>query len=172
MLVRAATISDAAAIARIHVDTWRAAYRGHGPDSVLANLSVERREAFWRERLTQEKGAVFVAEEKGSVIGFCDLIPSRDADADAQVVEIAAIYIEPASWRKGAGGALCKQAFAEAQNRGCKSITLWVLTTNTAARHFYERIGFVPDGSSKTDKWPDGSALSEVRYRISIQQTK
>ena len=45
MLVRASTVSDARRIAYIHVETWRAAYRGQMPDAVLDALDVERRTA-------------------------------------------------------------------------------------------------------------------------------
>ncbi len=47
MPVRIATSSDAPKIAHIHVETWRAAYRGQIPDAVLDGLDVERRTVFW-----------------------------------------------------------------------------------------------------------------------------
>jgi hypothetical protein len=75
MLVRTANTADAQRIAQIHVETWRTAYRGQISDAVLDALSIERRAAFWRERVTQAGSPVFVAENSG-VIGFCDLVPS------------------------------------------------------------------------------------------------
>ncbi len=115
MKIRAANASDAPGIARIHVETWRTAYRGQIPDAVLDALDAERRAAFWRERLTQAEDSIFVAEDE-SVIGFCSLIPSRDKDADPTVVaEIAAIYVLSERWRQGAGRALCAGALAEAR---------------------------------------------------------
>ena len=105
MLVRTATAADAASIAQIHVETWRVAYRGQIPDAVLNGLDVGRRTFFWQERLSQGSGAVFVAEDGDSITGFCDLVPSRDKDADARTVaEIVAIYILPQHWRKGTAG--------------------------------------------------------------------
>jgi ribosomal protein S18 acetylase RimI-like enzyme len=167
--VRIATASDAPRIAKIHVETWRAAYRGQIPDSILNALDVERRTVFWRERIAQERGSVLVAEEGGSVTGFCDLIPSRDKDADpGTVAEIAAIYILPQHWRKGAGRALCQSALAEARKRGCQAVTLWVLASNGAARRFYEAMDFSLDGATKTEWTTDGSELHEVRFRIEI----
>ena len=84
MLVRTANTADAQRIAEIHVETWRTAYRGQISDAVLDALCIERRAAFWHERLIQARGSVFVAENSG-VIGFCDLIPSRDEDATLAV---------------------------------------------------------------------------------------
>jgi len=169
MTVRTATIADAPRIAQIHVETWRIAYRGQIPDSVLNALDVGRRTAFWRERFTKAGGSVFVAEHDRLVVGFCDLVPSRDKDADPQAAaEIAAIYVLPRHWRQGAGRALCDCALAEARRRGYATVTLWVLASNDAAKHFYEAMGFSLDGAAKTDKAADGSDLPEVRFRRAV----
>jgi hypothetical protein len=48
MQVRKANIADAKRIAQIHVETWRAAYRGQMPDAILNALDVNRRETFGR----------------------------------------------------------------------------------------------------------------------------
>jgi len=139
------------------------------PDGVLDGLSAERRAVFWHERLTQMRGQVFVAEDGGRIVGFCDLIPSRDKDVDPDAVaEIAAIYVLPEHWRKGVGRTLCRSALAEAGRRGYHSLTLWVLASNVAARHFYEALGFRLDGATKADKLADGSQVHEVRFRIAF----
>lgn len=168
MLIRTATAADAQKIAQIHIQTWRAAYRGQISDVALDALNVERRTAFWRERLTRAKDSVFVAEDN-DVLGFCELIPSRDKDADPQTVaEIVAIYIHPAHWRKGAGRALYNYALTEARQRGCATVTLWVLASNSNARRFYEAMGFSLDGATKTEQASDGSNLHEIRFRKKV----
>ena len=165
MQVRTATAADAEQIARIHVETWRAAYHGQIPDRVLDALNVEDRAAFWNKRLAEPEGSVFVAEGDG-VIGFCDLVRSRDEDANPQAVgEIVAIYVLSQHWRKGAGRALCDCALAEARRRGFEEVTLWVLASNDRAKRFYEAMGFRLDGVAKTEKLADGSDLHEVRFR-------
>ena len=164
MLVRTANMADAERIAQIHVETWRTAYRGQISDAVLDGLSVERRAAFWRERFTQVGSAVFVAENSG-VIGFCDLVPSRDKDAGQAVGEIVAIYVLSQHWRQGTGRALCDYAWTEARRRGYKAVTLWSLASNSSARRFYEAMGFSLDGAMKTEKASDGSELHEIRFR-------
>jgi GNAT superfamily N-acetyltransferase len=55
--VRRAVEADAAAIAGIHVRGWRAAYRGLVSDTLLAGLSVERREHAWRGLIAAARGA-------------------------------------------------------------------------------------------------------------------
>jgi hypothetical protein len=49
--IRPATLADAAAIAKVHVEAWRETYRGLVPDSVLAGLSVERGVRAWTDML-------------------------------------------------------------------------------------------------------------------------
>ena len=163
MLVRTANAADAQRIARIHVETWRTAYRRQISDAVLDAQSVEWRAAFWRERLSQAGGSVLVAED-GGVIGFCDLTPSRDKDAGENVAEIVAIYVLCEHWRKGAGRALCDSALSEARRRGYEVVTLWVLASNSGARRFYEALGFSLDGATKTEEASDGSELHELRF--------
>jgi ribosomal protein S18 acetylase RimI-like enzyme len=164
MLVRTANTADAQRIAQIHVETWSTAYRGQISDAVLDALSIERRAAFWRERVTQAGSPVFVAENSG-VIGFCDLVPSRDKDAGQAVGEIVAIYVLSQHWRQGAGRALCDCVLAEARRRGYEVVTLWSLASNSSARRFYEAMGFSLEGATKTEKASDGSELREIRFR-------
>jgi ribosomal protein S18 acetylase RimI-like enzyme len=105
---------------------------------------------------------VFLAEE-GGVVGFCELIPSRDFGAGQKVGEIAAIYVHPSHWRKGVGRALCVHALNAATRRGYELVTLWVLASNDGAKQFYEAMGFKPDGARKTERLADGCDLFEVR---------
>src|SRR5579871_2242772 len=111
--IRSASINDAKAIAKVHVDSWRAIYRGHMPDSVLDNLSIEQREQEWHERLSQGV-TTWVAEVDKRVVGFASVCPSRDEDADPKAIsEISAIYLLQEYWRKGIGQQLCIRIFDE-----------------------------------------------------------
>ena len=169
MQVRQATPADARRIAQIHVETWRAAYRGQMPDAVLDALDADKRAIFWNNHLaTQPHGTLDVELEK-AIIGFCDLVPSRDADSNPKEIgEIAAIYVQPDFWRKGAGGALCRFALRAARLQKYISVTLWVLASNVPAREFYEAMGFSLDGATKIDQSFQNHELHEVRYRISV----
>jgi ribosomal protein S18 acetylase RimI-like enzyme len=167
--VRPATIADAQRIAQIHVETWRAAYRGQMPDAVLDALDTDKRTIFWNNHLATQPHGILVVESEKVIIGFCDLVPSRDKDSNPkQVGEIAAIYVQPEFWRKGAGGALCRFSLWAARLQKYISVTLWVLTSNVAARKFYETMGFSLDGATKVDQSLNNYELHEVRYRISV----
>jgi ribosomal protein S18 acetylase RimI-like enzyme len=168
MQIRDAIVSDAHRIAQIHVASWRAAYRGQMPDVVLDNLDVEKRAAFWREHLNRQPTGTFLAELEGKIIGFCDLVRSRDQDSDPQIVaEIAAIYIDPDYWHRGTGRALCFRAMEAARLQHFTEVTLWVLASNTAARNFYQAMGFHPDEATRSESFANRE-LHEVRYRIVI----
>jgi L-amino acid N-acyltransferase YncA len=103
--IRFAVSQDARRIAEIHVLSWRAAYRGLMPDSVLASLSVEERERFWQDVLLKQTRSNLVAEIAGRIVGWAAFGPARDSDSDTQsMVELYGIYLDPDIWRTGIGG--------------------------------------------------------------------
>ena len=165
MRIRPATIHDAAAIATIQVNSWRAAYRGLMPQPVLDSLSVEQRAGFWEKLLSDEHRTV-VADSQAGPIGFCSVIPARDGAA--RVAEIAAIYVLPGHWRQGAGRALCAAAFESAASDGFSAIILWVLANNTRALSFYTAQGFVRDGREREEALPDGTLIPELGLHRSL----
>jgi len=163
--VRAATDEDAPAVARVHVDSWRAAYAGLIPQAVLDGLSVERREAFWRS-IAEAPGEhrLLVAEDDGRVVGFASTGPARDDDLPPASGELTAIYVEPAAWGKGHGARLFRRAVADLRKRSLDPLVLWVLTENKRGRGFYEAMGWQPDGAERQIDF-DGTAVDELRYR-------
>ncbi|HEX8864749.1 MAG TPA: GNAT family N-acetyltransferase [Lentzea sp.] len=154
MTVRLADVSDAAAVALVHVRTWQVVYRGHMPDDLLDNLSVEQRTSMW-ERLIPS-GGVWVALDGSEVVGFAAAGPSRDDDASS---ELYAIYLLPSAWGSGLAEPLLTAALS-----GMTDTVLWVLDDNPRARRFYERLGFVLDGMTREEEF-GSSVVKEVRYR-------
>lgn len=59
----------------MHVDTWRATYRGIVPDAHLNGLSYHESERLWQERFAdvEDSGCVFVAEDDGEVFEFASV---------------------------------------------------------------------------------------------------
>jgi GNAT superfamily N-acetyltransferase len=165
-IVRAAVVADAPSVGEIHVEGWRAAYRGIVPDAYLASLSAERRTEQWTGWIgapaTPDK-RTWVAEDGGRVVGFAHTGRSRDADLPPGTGEVWAIYVHPASWGSGAGRALFAAATSELRAQGSPKAVLWVLEANARARRFYEREGWVPDGGSKVVSI-GGAELPELRY--------
>ena len=164
MHIRRATSNDAGALAKVHIDSWRSAYRGLVPDAHLESLDCERRAQRFRESLGGNAGETHVAEQDGEVLGFLTLGACRDTDADQKATgEIWGIYLAPAHWRKGIGSLLCRYGEQRLRLRGYVAATLWVFAGNGPARRFYEAMGFKSDGASKTLN--PGAPLEAVRYR-------
>ena len=164
MIIRAATILDAAQIASVHILSWQTIYKDHIPKNVLNDLSKERRSAEWHERLAQDV-KVWVIEKEKFILGFVSICPTRDDDSDPnKVMEISAIYLLHEYWGKGLGKQLCEIVFDYTLQNKFKEVTLWVLEKNIQARHFYESLGFHLTGNTKTDHI-GCEKLSVIRYR-------
>ncbi len=165
LAIRRAAPADVAAIADVHVASFKAAHLGLVP---LYHVTVERRKAAWRDLLTAAptEGFTFVAEREGRVVGFCHVAtPSRDPDVDPATAELTSIYVAPGQWRAGTGAALLDAAISQLMAGGWHELTLWVLAANDRARSFYGAFGMTPDGGQKTHE-PSGQY--EVRLRLRL----
>lgn len=163
MIIRRALPSDADALARLHVASWRAAYRGLLPDSLLDGLDPERRARRFRESLEAGLEETHLALEGESLLGFVTLGACRDEDVDSAATgEIWGVYLDPARWRRGIGRRLCRHAEGLLLERGLGTVKLWVLEDNASARRFYEALGYRADGRS--DLKHGGAQLRAVRY--------
>jgi GNAT superfamily N-acetyltransferase len=142
--IRPAVLDDAAAIARVHVDSWRTTYAGLLPAAVLSGLSYERREQGWREALADDErrahNNVYVADDgAGPLIGFASGGPERDGDP-LYPGELYAIYLLAAEQGKGIGRQLVREVTRALLARRLNSMLVWVLESNPS-RTFYEKLG-------------------------------
>jgi ribosomal protein S18 acetylase RimI-like enzyme len=166
--IRRAEAQDAAAIARVHVDSWQAAYLGLIPASILNRLSIPGQAANWRRILLgggTPGSRTWVVSAGETIVGFTSVGPSRDDEEDPFTVgEIYTLYLTPTVWGRGLGGELFDAAQADLSRRGFMIATVWVLEGNTRARHFYELAGFERDGERRAVRVGD-TCLPEIRYR-------
>lgn len=148
--------------------SWQATYRGTLPDEYLDSLDLAARADRWRQvlsRVPDSRSAEFVAVSGPDVLGFVSVGPCRDEGADtARLGEVRAIYLHPDAWDTGAGAALMTRALASLADGGYAEAMLWVLDGNARARRFYEKGGWRPDGTERTEEWA-GAIVDEVRYR-------
>jgi RimJ/RimL family protein N-acetyltransferase len=147
-VIRPATAADAEATARVHVESWAAAYTLAGPTP--------------EQRLEQHRRfpASFVAEIDGEIVGFVGVGPSRDGDAEG---ELFTIYVHPDHWRGGVGRELIRAGEARMRELGYRSVVLWVLDGNDRAQRFDESEGWAADGECRTIEFV-GESIPEVRY--------
>jgi GNAT superfamily N-acetyltransferase len=162
IVVRTAVVADAAAIAAVHVASWRSAYRGIVPDSVLDRLDVEKRTEGWRAGLRDaaDGDLVAVALVERRVCGF---VRAGSTGDDETAGEIHAIYVDPQRWGEGIGGALLGVAEQALADRGLCHGRLWAFSANHRARRWYETRGWRRDGAESTIDL-DGTPVPEVRY--------
>src|SRR5262249_20126629 len=94
--LRPARPDDALAVARVHVRTWQAAYRGLLPDAYLDSLRAEdRARRYTFGSLGPDQPATIVAlDGDGAIVGFATTAPARDADS-AGAGELAALHVDP-----------------------------------------------------------------------------
>jgi ribosomal protein S18 acetylase RimI-like enzyme len=165
-IVRPATVGDAAGIARVHIESWRLAYRGLLPRSFLDDLSIEARTRFWEHGVAHPlpRAVTLVAVRAGQVAGFCSCGPSLDATLPDTTGEVAAIYVDPAVFRQGIGRALMDTALDHLAAQGFTEAVLWVLRDNAIGRGFYDAYGWRPDGTTRVETL-GGTEVAELRYR-------
>jgi ribosomal protein S18 acetylase RimI-like enzyme len=66
-----------------------------------------------------------------------------------KTVELVSVRVAPAFQRRGIGTRLVEEILAEARRQRLR-VELSVLKTNPKAKKFYERLGFVVAGETKT----------------------
>jgi len=151
-------------VARVHVRSWQAAYRGLLPAEYLDGLKPEDRAARYTfENPDTARPFTIVAEDNGVIAGFATTGPARDEDAQG-CGELYAIYVEPDFWDRGIGVELMKSASARMFELGFEQAILWVMKGNARAERFYTIDGWQPDGQERAlSVW--GITVSELRYR-------
>ena len=168
--IRAATVEDAAAIAHVHVESWRSTYAGIVPDAYLAGLDETLRVKLWQEWLSGG-AVVLVAERKGEVVGFAHAGKIREAVETADA-ELYSLYLLQNAQGRGIGRGLLRVMAAVLRVQGFTSMALWVLERNQA-RGFYETCGgrlaaskVIEIGGARLMEvaywWPDLSVLTEA----------
>jgi ribosomal protein S18 acetylase RimI-like enzyme len=109
--------------------------------------TYEREAAFgdaaWVARLTSGS-STFLARRGGATVGICTGLPPCD-----DVVELVAMWVDPAVRGSGVAAELVHAVSAWAADLGADRVHLSVAGTNGRARRFYEKLGFVLTGEQQ-----------------------
>jgi hypothetical protein len=160
--IRPARPEDAAGIARVHGDAWRAAYRGLVPDAFLETRGREPDAVERRRRWIENADGIFLVVEKGGeILGFANAGPPREIPPGFDA-ELSALYVHPDHQRRRLGRRLVLHAVEALHARGHRSLALWVLRDNRGGRAFYESIDGKPVGEQEIEI--GGARLVEVAY--------
>ncbi|MGC3874526.1 N-acetyltransferase family protein [Halomonas sp. GXIMD04776] len=164
MQIEPATIEDARAIADIHIEAWRAAYRSIVSTDYLDTLSIEEKASVWRKAIIGGTPQLLVARIEDEIVGWIAFGPCRDEGAKDDEGEIWSLYVKPACWSKGARRQLWCQAREYLIAQGFKTVRLWVLADNAQAIGFYRAMGFVCQSETPQKFFLNGQSLWELCY--------
>jgi GNAT superfamily N-acetyltransferase len=163
--IREARQEDAAAIARVHVDSWRTTYRGIVPEGFLAEMSYEDFEDRWRGWLRsvgEPRRTYRVAElPSGRIVGFASDGPRQGSAYTYYAGELYTLYLLREHQRAGIGQRLLGSVVRGLAEGGAYSLLAWVLARNPS-RRFYEAVGGELLGSQVIEI--GGARLEEVAY--------
>tara|TARA_R110002020_G_scaffold399971_1_gene609841 strand:- start:73377 stop:73841 length:465 start_codon:yes stop_codon:yes gene_type:complete len=142
LVMRRATVDDAAALAEIHMEARAAAMSWlavvHTPDEVFQYF----------RHVVIPGSDVWLAASPAGIAGFSARLGN----------ELDHLYVAVPFWRQGVGAALLKMAMLTVPR-----LQLWTFQRNSGARQFYEGHGFTAvaftDGTENEEREPD------VRYR-------
>ena len=143
-MIRPADLHDAAAIARVHVATWRATYRTLLPDDFLDSLTEAGYADRWQRFISDRSSRAYVVQEGlgSGVLGFASGGRERAGETGYRG-ELYAIYLLESAQRRGYGRELVRAVVGGLREMGLEDMIVWVLRDNRAARDFYERLGGV-----------------------------
>ncbi len=140
--VRRATKEDAAALARVQVESWRTTYGGIVPDRFLAEMNETTQAQRWRAQWADVAGHIFVAEDIDHPHAVCGFVCGGKLRMPVEAFdgEMYAIYLVKAWQRRGLGRRMLAELSNSMHAAGFASLLAWVLKANPALK-FYEALG-------------------------------
>ncbi len=133
---RQATSADAEAIAHLF-DAYRQFYQQ------ASDIGVAR--TFINERLARGESVIFVAEDDGEMIGFCQLYPTFCSVEAAPIFTLYDLFVTQPSRKGGAGRQLMLAAESHARSAGAVRLDLTTAKDNLRAQSVYESLEWVRD---------------------------
>ncbi len=144
---RRAGPDDVEAVARVHFEAARQAYRDVLPDGAKVGMTYQRRLALWGgllgspgDRPRVELAVDPCSADPGEVVAFAWWRKAKDPEV-AFGGEIHALYVLPKRQRQGFGRRLMAHTARRMAGTGLESCHLWVFEQNRAARRFYRALG-------------------------------
>ena len=137
--IRMAERGDRVALAELHADAWRYAYRGIIPGVALERMIARRGPAWWASRCGPRHRALLL-EFDGPVVGYVLFGPCRIRNSP-RMGEISELYVKPECQGAGFGGSLFEEARRRLRARNLNGLLVWALAENALASSFYEAMG-------------------------------
>jgi ribosomal protein S18 acetylase RimI-like enzyme len=147
-------------VTRFGADRTDAPPRQRG--SIAASASergADRARSGVKKAPPRQRGSIAVsASERGAD-------RARSGVTEPEDGHVFSLYVHPDSQGLGLGRALLDAAVDRLRQAGHHTATLWVFEDNAAARGFYTRQGWLPDGAARTEP---AYRLPEIRLRRAL----
>lgn len=158
--VRPAVDGDLDGVVRAFLACWHGSYRGLLPPDVRGMYTADSARRLWQRA---PLSSLLVAEvpQRGVLA-----VARYGADPEDPVRgHVFSLYVHPDTQGLGLGRSLLEAAVQRLAAAGHGEATLWVFSDNTAANAFYARLGWTPDGATRTEP---AYRLPEVRLRRTL----
>ena len=167
LLIRTIKYEDIEQIVDINIKAWKKEYKGIIDDEILNNLNRQEKIKKWKK--SYNKGNVIVAEESGTILGYCrydDSAVYKNTDIDSEII---AIYVDCDKLENGIGRKLVEYVKNDLKNKNKTKMIIWCLEKNQNARKFYEKIGGNLTSNEKYFE-KEGKKYKEVGYVYNINK--
>jgi len=170
--IRTPRIDDTAGAAAVHYRSWVATYTPLVRPDQADQLTLAERVAHWEWLLGSQPAhmGALLAVRPGAIVGLVEW--EIGVDDDPSVGEIHAIHVASEERGRGVGWRLLDAAVAALRGHGLRRAILWVVEDNSTARAFYERQGWVWDGTlleRPLGGFADFPSVVECRYALDLR---
>ena len=163
IVIRQATLDDAAEIGDAHASAWEIAYVELFEPDVLRRAAARRR-TMWRWILASDHfdfSSLLVAEQGGRIVGYSQF--GQNAEEKSRG-EIYGLYLHPIAWGQGSATQLMASSLSALDHRGLSPVVVWTHPGALRAQAFYVKSGFTATGRSRTSTLGDGIDAPEVEF--------
>lgn len=119
--------------------------------ALIETLTGQTMSERWRKTydalLSEERGAILVCEEKGTLLGVVTISFNLAIRYSGEYCQLEELIVDSAARGKNAGGLLVQAAIDTASKRGCAEMGLYLVESTEGNRPFYEKYGFEFVGS-------------------------
>jgi RimJ/RimL family protein N-acetyltransferase len=163
IVVRQATVSDAAEVGEAHASAWEVAYADLFEPDVLQRAAAFRR-TMWSHVLADRDfdfASLLVAEQSGRVVGYSQF--GQNAE-EAGRGEIFGFYLHPDAWGRGAAAKLMTATLRDLAHLSLDPVVVWTHPGAVRAQAFYVKSGFRATRRSRTASLGSGIDTPEVEF--------
>lgn len=162
--VRRAIPSDSVELAYTKMNAWREAYPELLPKEFIEkNTNFEELYFAYQKATLQSGHAIFVVLYNNILVGMFEIRKGTAPEIEGNPCELLDMNYLPMYWNKGYGKRTYRYIKKIVKARKYDKIYLWVLSTNTRAKYFFEVCGFKPDGAVRKVKTGENTEAEEIR---------